>query len=53
MMPAQVLSFGTIALVRDIPAGSVFILPTSEGTAIAMKIYGTQMHEARHIAWLD
>ena len=52
-MPAKVSSFGTIALVRDISSGSVFILPTSEGTAIAMKIHGTQIHEARYIAWLS
>jgi hypothetical protein len=53
MMPAQVLSFGTIALVRDIPIGEVFVLPTYERTVIAMMVGRPQEHEPKYLVWLN
>jgi hypothetical protein len=52
-MPVQVSSFGTIALVRDIPLGEVFVLPTESRTVVAMMVGKPQEHEPKYLVWLD
>lgn len=52
-MPAQVSSFGSVSLVRDIQLGEVFILPTYERTVIAMMVGRPEAHEARYLVWLN
>ena len=51
-MPISVSTFGSIRAVGDIQAGSIFILPTSNRTAIGMMI-SPGPGDRRYIAWLD
>jgi|tagenome__1003787_1003787.scaffolds.fasta_scaffold20868478_2 hypothetical protein len=52
-MPIPVFSFGSIAAVRDIPVGKIIVVPTSDGTAIAMIVRAPPEHQSKYLAWLS